>query len=199
MGFKPGQKLVMTIRPNIRKIFLKNFLTIFGIALLIAGILWFLNLQVGLGVFLEIFEVFGIAVSQPSILHYSILAVVAASCLLLAVNYIVNANSRYEFYQSRLVAYINSGFVFTNSREIPYENVARVGYNNNGIFNSIFNSGTIVLETSGMGSEKMELKFIDDAPQAAQSIQEALQEFQSVKQAQFSENYKIDNLMNRYE
>ena len=92
---------------------------------------------------------------------------------------------------------VNALLVLINSSEIPYQNVIRISYNNNGIFNSIFDSGTIVLELSGMKENKVELEFIDNVEQITQYIQNIIRKFRSIQQAQFSENYRIGNILNR--
>ena len=166
---------------------------------MVIGILWIINLQVGLGIFLDVLKVLGFVIEPSSVLYYSVLFVLAVTCLLLLGNYMANAKLRYEFYQNKLVAHLNSALVLSNSREIPYANITRVLFNNKGTFNSMFNSGTIVLEMSGTENEKMELKFIDNVENAVQSIQNAIKEFASVQQAQFTENYRIDRIMNRYD
>lgn len=199
MEFRQSKGLMLTIKPNVSKIFLKNLLGISGIVLLVIGILWFVNLQVGLGIFLDVLEIFGFIIEPSEVLFYSILAVLAVSGLLLLGNYMANSSLRYDFYQNKMVSHLSSLLVLKTSQELSYENITRIMFNNSGLFNSIFNSGTVVLETSGMGSEKTELRFIDDVEQAVQSIQNALQDFKSIKQAQFTENFKIEGIMNRYE
>ena len=197
--FPQNQKVILTIKPNVSKIFLKNLIGISGVLLLVIVILWIVNLQVGLGVFLDVLKVFGLAIDPSSVLYYSIMFALGVSCLLLIGNYLANAKLRYEFYQNKLVAYLNSILVLTYSKEIPYTNISRVLFNNKGILNSILNSGTIILEMSGTGNERMELKFIDNVENVVQSIQNAIKEFASIQQAQFTENYRIDRIMNRYD
>ena len=197
--FQQSRNVLLTIKPNVNKIFLKNFLNILGITLLVSGILWIINLEVGLQVFLDVLKALGISIDPSSILFYSVMAVLAVSCLLLIGNYLANVNIKYEFYQNKLIAYLNSILVFTNSKNIPYADITRVLFNNKGIFNSMLNSGTIILEMSGTGNERMELKFIDNVENVVQSIQNAIKEFASIQQAQFTENYTIDRIMNRYD
>ena len=186
-----------TLKPNIKKIFLKNLFTVAGAILLIAIILLVVHFVVGLGIFMAIFETFGINIKPFTIFLYSFSVIIGISIFLLLGNYLVTGNLRYEFYQNKLIAYENALLVFINSKDIPYQNIVRVSYNNDGFFNTIFNSGTIVLELTGMKENKIELEFIDDIERTVQYIQNLIRESISTQQAQFTENYRIGNILNR--
>src|SRR3989344_424189 len=123
--------------------------------------------------------------------------VTGSSIFLLLGNYLAARNLRYEFYQNKLIAYETAFLLFINSKEVPYQNIVRVSYNNDGIFNTIFNSGTIVLELSGMKENNIRIEFIDDPQQIVQYMQKLIRESMYVQQAQFIENSKIDNIINR--
>ena len=106
-------------------------------------------------------------------------------------------NLRYEFYKDKLIVYKNALLVFVNSKEIPYQNIAKTSYNNNGIFNSLFNSGTIVLELTGMRENKVELQFIDNVEQTMQYIQNLIMESMHLQQQRFMDKNKISNILDK--
>src|SRR3989338_10847563 len=195
--FPQNKNQFRVLRPNIKKIHLKNLSTITGIVFLISIILLMLHLSVGLDVFLLVFEAFGITVNPSKVLLSAIVGILAVSALLMLGNYLAARNLRYELYQDKLIIYKNALLVFVNSKEIPYQNIVKISYNNNGIFNSLFNSGTIVLELTGMGENKVELQFVDNIQQTTQYIQNLIREYMNIQQAQFTENYKIGNILNR--
>jgi uncharacterized membrane protein YdbT with pleckstrin-like domain len=182
MQYQENQnKQFQIIRPNIKKIYLRNLFSIIGAVLLIIILLWITNILVGLDVFLVPFETFGDAPTQFEILFYPTLVIVGIILYLLIGNYLVNINVRYEFHEDKIIAYENVLLVFINSKEIPYQNIVRVSYNNNSIFNKIFNSGTIVLELSGMKEDKIKIEFIDNAKEIIQDIQNRICKFNSTR------------------
>lgn len=185
------------LNPNIKKIYLKNLFTVAGAVFLIAGFLLMLHLTIGLDVFLFVFEVFNIEIDPLPLLLFAILGVVSISIFLLLGNFLVAKNTRYEFYQNRLILYKNTLLVFTETKEILYQNIIKITYNKDGIFNSLFNSGTIILELTAMKEGKAELEFIDNIEQTVQYIQKIITEFRNIQQAQFAENYKIGNILNK--
>jgi len=181
------------LRPNITKIVIKNAGMIVGIAVLVIGALILLNQTVGLDVFLDIFEMFGIEINTSTLLLYLILAAVGVSVLFIAFKALEMKNVRYEIYQNRLISYM--GGLVTDSKEILYQNIVKITYNKDGLFNSLFNTGTIVLELSGMDIEKLEMEFMDNIEQTVQYIQGVMQQYRNLQQAQFTENYRIDGIV----
>ena len=135
------------------------------------SILALLDKTAGLGTFLEIFSAFGITVSPSKVLLYFVIAVVSASFFILIISYFAAKNIRYEFYKNKMVAYQSSLLVLVNSKEIPYQNIARVSYSKQGFMNNIFDSGTIAMQLSGLKEESIKLVFIDNIEQVLQYIQ----------------------------
>ena len=169
-----------------------------SVVLLIIIILLIFHWQVGLDLFLELFEIFDVSFNPSKIWLYSISLILGVTLLLLLVNYLVVGKLRYEFYQSKLVVYENTFLVFVNPKEIPYPNIVKISYNNDGIFNKVFNSGSIVLELSGMKEDKFKLELIDNIEQNVKYLQSLIQQFKNIQQAQFTENYKINKILDRY-
>ena len=186
------------MRPDSRKIFLKNLFRIIGTVILIISILALLDKTAGLGTFLEIFSAFGITVSPSKVLLYFVIAVVSASFFILIISYFAAKNIRYEFYKNKMVAYQSSLLVLVNSKEIPYQNIARVSYSKQGFMNNIFDSGTIAMQLSGLKEESIKLVFIDNIEQVVQYIQGLVRDYMYTKQAQFTQNYRIGNIAGRF-
>lgn len=187
-----------TLKPNIKKIFSKNIFSVVGAVLLIIIVLSVVNWFFGLDIFLAPFETWDVSINPSKILLYAILTIVAVTIFLLIGNYLVTRNVRYEFYQDKLILYKNLFLIFIKSKEIPYQNITKISYNNDSIFNKIFNSGTIVLDLSGMKESKVELEFIDNVTENVKYIQGIVQEFKSIQQAKFTEDYKIGEILGKY-
>ena len=159
------------------------------------SILALLDKTAGLGTFLEIFSAFGITVSPSKVLLYFVIAVVSASFFILIISYFAAKNIRYEFYKNKMIAYQSSLLVLVNSKEIPYQNIARVSYSKQGFMNNIFDSGTIAMQLSGLKEESTKLVFIDNIEQVVQYIQGLVRDYMYTKQAQFTQNYKIGSIL----
>lgn len=196
--YKQDKGKFQTLHPKIEKIILKNTFTIIGVVLLIIIILLILHPIVRLDVFLLPLESFGITVDPQDILLYGLLGVLAIIVFLLGGNYLVLRNVKYELYQDKLILYKNSFLFFIKSTEIPYSNIVKVLYNNDGIFNKIFNSGTVVLDLSGMKEDKIEMQFIDNVEENVKYIQEVIHKFQSLKQSEYTQNYRIARVLDEY-
>jgi len=106
------------LKPNIKKVFLKNLFTVAGGILSLVIILLVLHFSVGLDVFISIFETFDINIKPFTIFLYFFLVIIGISIFLLLGNYLVMGNLRYEFYQNKLITYENAFLVFTNPK--PY-------------------------------------------------------------------------------
>jgi hypothetical protein len=110
-----------------------------------------------------------------------ILSVIIVAIFLLLGAYLAARNFRYEFYNDKLIAFENAMMVMVKSKEVPYDNIVRILYSLGGFLNKA-GSGSITLYLSGTDISKIELAFIDNAKQAAESIQNMISKFRAVKQ-----------------
>lgn len=195
--FKKDESRFQTLNPKIEKIILKNILIVVGAVLVIFIILLVVNSIVGLDVFLIPFEELGITINPSKIFLNLILTIIIITIFLLGGNYLITRNTRYEFYQDKLIMYKSKIFSF-KPKEIPYQNIVKVLGNTDSIFNKLFNSGTIVLELSGKEEDKVELEFIDNVGDNVRYIQNLIQEWKSIRQAEMAESYKIGRVVERY-
>jgi len=193
------KKKFQTLKPNIKKIFLKNVFKVISAVLLIIIFLFSVNYIFGSDVFLVPFESFDIEVNPTKAILYPIFTVLVITIFLLLSNYAVTRNVRYELYNNKLILYKNMILILTKPKEIPFQNIVKISYNTNDIFDKIFNSGTIVLELSGMKESKVELEFIDNVEQTVKYIQSIIQNFRNIQQAQFAEKYKIGKIFDKYQ
>jgi len=186
---------ITVIRPNLSKILLKNIFTIiFSVGILI-GILFFLNYSVGLDVFMTVFETFGMEVDPSKLLFQAIGVISGVALLLILSNYVSKLKVRYEFHNDRL---IYKSQLLEKEKTILYRNITRVSFDKEGLFNKIYHVGTIIIDLSGVKEAKLELEFIDNVEQNVQIIHNYVQQYTYLRQAQFTENYKINNIMNRF-
>ena len=186
------------LKPNIKKLFLKNLSNLIAIVLLIIILLLVINRQVGLGALLIPLETIGISINSSSIISFFILIILGIFVFLLGGNYLVAINSKYEFYSNKLVAHQTAFLIFVKSKDVPYQNIVKVSYNRDGFFDRIFNSGTVVLELTGIKEDRIRMEFLDNAEQTAGYIDSIRRRFASIQQAQFAEDYKMGKIVNRY-
>ena len=189
---------ILTVRPNIRKVFTKNIiLVIIGVIVFIA-LLIFLNIEVGLDVFLIPFETFGIKINPVSLLLYAIVGLIAFTALMLMFNYIALQGLRYEIYKTKIMVYEPSAFIFIVSKEIPISSIIKISYDYEGFFNKLLVSGEVIIDLSGMRDSNIRFKFIDDIEKTVRYLQGLVNEHSAIKQAQFTENYRIGNIMKKF-
>lgn len=191
-----------TLKPNIKKIFLKNTFNVLGIALLITIIILLLHFTVGLGIFLIPFESIGVTVDTSRLLLSAISSVFVIIIFILVANYLITQKVKYEFHFDKIIFYENH-FLYLKKKQIPYLNIIKVLYNDEGIFNKLFNSGTIVLELTGMKEAKAELEFIDNVEQNVKYIQNLIKKSRlkhvyPIHDPQFDEAHRIKKILDQY-
>ena len=74
--YSQTQSRFQTLKPNVKKIFLKNLFNIISAVLLVIIVLLIFHWQVGLDFFLDLFEIFGVSLNPSTVLLYLILAIV---------------------------------------------------------------------------------------------------------------------------
>lgn len=185
---------IAEIKPNIKKAFILNIMIIGVAVILIIAMLIFLNSVVGLDVFLDSFKELGINISTAVLLSYSIFSILFITGLLLILNYVTLGKIRYTLYQDK-ITYSKSLFIMQISdKTIPYANIAKITYKNK----PFLNTAKIILELTGMKESKIELDFIDDAEEVVGKIQELIKDYRANYYAQYSQNYRFQNIIDRY-
>lgn len=155
--------------PNLKKVFFIKFTKILLWAALVPLFAYMLNLIVGLDTFLIVLEAFKIKL-DISIINISVTFIVAALFLALFSGFldcIPLIGINYKFYKDKMTVARKE----SNLKEVPYKNISRVTYDNNGLFKTIFKSGTITLELTGLKDKVIKLEFVDNADQLSAYIQ----------------------------
>lgn len=189
---------ILVLKPSIKKVVLKNLRNIIGAVFLIEVIIFIFHWQVGFGIFGDILGAFGIKANAKVILLVMILSVIIVAIFLLLGAYLAARNFRYEFYNDKLLAFENVMMVMVKSRKISYENIVRILYRASGFINEDSGYGTITLHLSGTDRSKIELAFIDNVKQTAENIQSIITRFRYVKQAQFTESYRVNKVLGKF-
>ncbi|MBU1202223.1 MAG: hypothetical protein KJ583_01180 [Nanoarchaeota archaeon] len=184
-------------RPNNKKVMQVSLVKIASFVLIFIVILVILQLAVGLSVFTDILAPFGITIDGSDALLWSIIFIFMASLLVLAWIYLSIINERYEFFDDKLIAYKTALLVFSNSKEISYQKISKVWFENKGFFDGLFNTGTIILDLSSMTEKELRMNYMDKLDQSADLIQQILRSYQLKTQAVYTEKYKIDGILSR--
>ena len=190
--------ILKTVRPNIHKVFVKNLLYVSGIAAGIILLLVYLNSTVGLDVFMTVFDAFGINVDPGALLSLTIMIFIGIVIVFLAGSYLSITNLRYEFYDNHLRMFEPTLLLFLTHKDISYKNIVKISYNYDGIINKVFKSGEIVIDVTGMKEGFVKMEVIDDTEPLVQQLLKIVQEYNSLQQMQFQENYRIGNIMKRF-
>jgi len=182
-----------TIKPDLKKVFIKNLVIILTSVLSIILLLLFLNWQIGLDVLVEVLSVLNMAVdSMQLMLDIIILLVVAGGAMLIG-NYLVEKNVRYEIYKDKILFYETTALVFIGSREIPFQNIVKISYSREGMIDKILDSGTIILDLTGMKDTSVKLEFINDTEKTVQYLQNLVREYSQQQQMRYTERQIMNN------
>ncbi len=183
--------------PNRKKVMLASVIKIVFSIFFLIFLLIILELTAGLSSFSYILETFGIKLEGTYVLLWLILILFLASAFILMGIYLSIINSRYEFYDSKMIGYSNALLLFTNSRDVPYQNIVKVWYESKGFFNNMFNIGTIILDLSGMAEKDFRMSNMDSVQETVASVQQILRSYQLRAQAQYTERHKIDSMLEK--
>ena len=194
----PGQiAQCQTLIPNVKKMLAKNALSAVFFLIVLIALTLILHWTVGLGVFLIPFESFGISVNTSSLLWGTILLGLFLFIVLLAVSYLLAGNARYEFYPDKLIAYRPSFLIFLSDMEVPYENILRLSFNADDFFDSLLQTGTIIVELTGMHQQHLNLPCVDDVEQRVRYVTAIVQQHHLQRQAKFTEEYRINGIFDK--
>jgi hypothetical protein len=190
--------ILKTAHPNINKVFLKSLVYASGIIACIIVILIYLNNEVGLDIFMTVFETLGINIEPGSILIITILIALGITIVFLASKYLGIVNQRYEFYDNHLTIYEPTALVLLTHKDISYRNIVKISFNYEGFMNKLLNSGDITIDVTGMEDASVRMEVIDDARGLAEQLLRIVNEYRSLQQMQFEENRRIDGIMHRF-
>jgi hypothetical protein len=165
----------LTIVPDVKRIFLKNFVTSLGVILGLCVLVFIIHVTAGLDVFMVTFEELGVQFSVSRIL-IPIAILYGFFLIIIFANSLILRNLKYEFYSDKVVLHQIKNIIFVETHDLFYQNVSRVYARQEGI-SSIFNIGTIVLDLTGTIEEKKELFLVTNPETVVQQIHSVLQQY----------------------
>jgi len=189
---------IKEFRPNYKKIFVRTLIIMIIVLILIIALLIFFNNQVGFDTFTGIFEELGMTVNPSEVLVYTIAIAFFIILALLLGSYLNSKNVKYVFYNNKFVFYETQALILMNSKEVPYQNITKIYFNNNGLMDKLLGYGDIFIEISGMKDNALKLDCIDDVEDTVQYIQRILYEYNAYNQMRFEQNQRIGNIMSRF-
>ncbi|MFH1316663.1 MAG: hypothetical protein ABII01_04035 [Candidatus Woesearchaeota archaeon] len=186
---------VHILKPNIAKIFLKNFLKLLTALLIISLLFIYIYYIKVIDSILEVFNQFGVQVDSKSFFIIFWAVVFGLFMILLLMNYIITRKTVYKFYWDKMVMTESAFLVFIESHEVPFKNIVRVSYSDDGFFNTFFKTGSITIELSGMKIKDVEIEFIDNIKGNIEFVHNIISRYRAVKQAQFDEKFRIKKIL----
>jgi len=189
----------VTFKPNVKKVLLATIFKIFGSLVGIIVLLLILHFTVGLDTFTQIPASLGITIQiDMTYLMLWILGIILiVSAVILLSTYTSIYNTYYEFYDNRFEYTKTNLAVFSNTKDISFENISKVTLGEQGFFDGIFNTGPVVIELAGLMEKEVSFNYMDDPLMVAQKIREIIRSWQLKKQAQYTEKHKIDGILER--
>jgi len=177
-----------TIKPNTKKVLLFNLSKIVIVLSVVVGTILYFNYIGTLTVFAEVLESFGITINTSMLLFWFILAIVIVALVILVFSYLSLRKAQYMFYDNKFVA---------GDKDIPYKNIVKINYDNEGIGNSILGTGTMNIELTGMKEDKIRLEFIDDVEKVTNYFQNLLKNFRARLYTQTNEQQRMGNILDK--
>ncbi len=185
---------IAAIKPNIKKALISNIIFVLGIVILIIGSLIYLNIIVGLDIFLDTFKGLGINISSSYLIFWFVFFVLFFTSLLLLLNYANLGKIEYTLYPNKIV-YTKSFFIIhIKDKEVPYGNIPKITYEKK----PFLNTSKIIIELTGMKEKKIELDFIDTPEEVVRKIQELIKDYRAKYYAQYTQDYRYQNIMDKY-
>lgn len=192
----PNVKEQNVLKPNAAKVFFLNFLKVISIAVIIGVLFFAVKYTIGFEMFLIPFEAFDIEVEMPpNLVYYFIGGALGLALLLGGTNYLSFKGMRYNLYNDNIT--IMKGLI-SSPKVIPFQNIQRITSNKNGMFKSILNFGSVVFELSGLKEKEIKLDFVDKPEEIASYIQKLVNKSAQLKQAKFSETYRLDKITDQF-
>lgn len=187
------------LRPDIKKVFFLNLVKVALIIGILAGSIYFVKYTIKIQDTLDDiklgFQELGMQLSPPSeseVIRWLIISVSVVSLVLLLANYIMLGKVRYVFYRDRLSLYKSFLMVSIKEQTIPYGSIAKVSYEG-----SALNTGTVILEISGMNQKEVRLEYIDNADQAVANIQRIIENYRAEYYAQYAQDKRLGNIVSQ--
>jgi len=186
------EQLIYELKPDSKKLFISNLLKLTIIFILVFIGFLLLKNSGFITSFSEILQTFNINLSSDKIFIFIILVFIFVFFISILLSYLTLSNIRYSFYDEKLVC--SQGFLGVKIKEItiPYDNIIRINFKEKGA-----NNGDIELELSGMKNDKFVLEYISNPEEMASYIQSIIDEYKQKKYAEFTENYKRENILDR--
>jgi len=182
----------MDIHPNSHKVVLFYSAIIIGIALGIGWAIIALSQLIDLEFIIQAFSEIGIVIETPTLTMPMIGIAVLAVFLVLFVSY-GKSHTVYEFAQDKLVHRKNFLIISLGEEDFPYNNISRVSFEE-----KIMKTGNIILDFTGLKTDRFTMKFIDNPQEIAAQIQTLINTYKAQYYAQYNQQYQQDQVFTKY-
>ena len=116
----------VTIKPNVKKIFILNIMKILLILMVIVIIIIVIDIAVIFDVLTEILKIFNLNIDSNQIVLSLIILSIIFSLTALIINYLNVSSLGYEIQFDKIIYESNTMFIFKNAMEINFRNVVRI-------------------------------------------------------------------------
>ena len=187
----------VTIRPNVKKIFILNIIKILIILIVVVIVIIVIDATAILDTLLAIFEIFNVVVEVNLVVYVLIILAVIFSLISLLINYLIVSGLNYEIYYDKIIYGKNLFLIFKNIEEINYKNIGRIYYSTKGLINQLFNTGYINIEFTGLDKKNIKLEFIDNIEQVTSYLQNVLSRYRARMYSIGAERQKLGDILDK--
>lgn len=179
-----------TVDANWQHLYLSHIINIFIIAVVTGLCLILLGSLDALDIFTTILELVGLD-SWLAITKFTTGVLAAGVVGFGLYDYAVAGDVRYEVHTDKLVLHTHDYVVALTERELPYENVSAVTYDQDGIADELLDTGSITVKLTGRADEQVQLYAVDNVEQVTEYIQEVMETHAAERQDAATTNKRI--------
>lgn len=194
-----AQNNFLTIKPNRNKILILNIIKLFIFLILSSIIIYLVRGFINLEDFSFLSEFIDIHFDISKTLIYIFGGIFSLIFFIILSNFLILKNVEHTLDGNGISATQTSLLIFSKTLIVPYQNINKVSFNYNGLFNNLLHMGNITLELSGMEENKVDLTSIDNVEWVSNQVQNVIIKNKQLQQAQCDQGYRIDNIFDKYE
>jgi len=178
----------MRIQPNMGKVIVWTVTRIAAACAAVIGLVYLFKYMAGFSL-IELAGMIGMQIDSGLLVTRFFEATGITIVLLTAFVCIINSGKSLETTPNSLKV---------NGREVPFDNIAKLNYDNRSVADKLLAKGTIILELTGVNQQKIAFDFVDEPAKVVVEIQQAINVFKGTKYTQYVEQQRVSTIISNY-
>ena len=187
----------VTIKPNVKKIFILNIIKILLLLMVVVVVAVVIDIVTFFDALTEVLKIFNLDIDTKLIEFSLIILAVIFSLTTLIINYLIVSSLKYEIQFDKIIYVNNAMFIFKNTMEINFRNVVKIYFSSKGLINQMFDTGSIIIDLTGLDKKNITLEFIDNIEQVTSYLQDVVNRYRAGMYSIEAERQKIGDIMDK--